>query len=42
MNKMPGWDKCGSIRKVGSYGKQRAWVKVGNPPELDMTDPMNW
>ena len=35
MDKMPGWKRVG-IRKVGSYGKQRAWVKL-NPEEIPET-----
>ena len=32
MNKMPGWERVGT-RKVGSYGKQRAWIKATSKEE---------
>ena len=42
MNRMPGWQRCESTKRVGSYGKQRAWVKVDAGTEEDPSDPNNW
>lgn len=30
MNKMPGWERVQGSKRVGSYGKQRAWIKVSS------------
>ena len=39
MNKAPGWERVG-IRKVGAYGKQRAWVKKTVPVQNAETAPL--
>lgn len=45
MNRLPGWGRCDNPRKVGAFGKQRAWVKLGAKDEeadKDPDDPSNW
>ena len=31
LNRMPGWERCQSPRRIGIYGTQRCWQKVGDP-----------
>lgn len=45
LNRMSGWERCDNVRKVGSFGRQRCWVKVAVKTEEvkpDPDDPSNW
>lgn len=37
LNKLDGWERCSSPRRVGMYGSQRCWVK--KETEIDEEDP---
>lgn len=40
LNKLPDWERC-SARKIGDYGKQRCWRKLGIVPVEPSPDPQS-
>ena len=39
LNKIKGWERCKTAKRIGIYGQQRCWQKVGEPTAQQVDKP---